>query len=284
MNGNVIEQFSNMTLVLTVTSGRSGTKLLTVLLREALRLAAEHEPAPRANFVLRSFIEAPSSAAHWLRSEKLPAMLASARNGFYAETSHLFCKGLIEPVLTLGMRPKLIILTRPAREVASSLFQMNIVPARTESGRLVLVSPSDPNVLTLPDWQKYTDYQLCYWYAREIERRQAHYESRRAELGLECLRVAMHDLRTPEALASIAEFLGATADEEAFARQKRILSSNQNSRQVASGSDNDRPLPIDRQAGEATVDANISQELTGLRSPTIVVRSMHAWRARKRGA
>lgn len=255
---DILEQARRITLALTVTSGRSGTKLLAVLISDALRLAAEHEPAPRVNFVMRSFIEAPSAAEGWLRTEKLPAMVAAVKDGFYAETSHLFCKGLLEPIVSLGIRPKLIILTRPAREVASSLYQMNVIPARTENGRLVLLGPSDPGVLQLPDWDRYSDYQLCYWYAREIERRQAKYM--RLAPQLECLRVAMHDLRTPEALEEIAGFLGAAADDEAYARQRAILQRNQNSRRAASGSCEDRPLPPDLDAEEMAVDGGILHE------------------------
>jgi hypothetical protein len=53
MTGSFLERAQHTTLALTVTSGRSGTKLLAVLLRDALGLAAEHEPAPRVNFVIQ---------------------------------------------------------------------------------------------------------------------------------------------------------------------------------------------------------------------------------------
>ena len=41
-------------LILTVTPGRSGTKLLARLLVECLDINAEHEAAPRLNYVLRT--------------------------------------------------------------------------------------------------------------------------------------------------------------------------------------------------------------------------------------
>ena len=227
---DIVEQARKTTLALTVTSGRSGTKLLTVILSEALRLAAEHEPPPRANFVMRSFVAAPSAAEHWLRTEKLPAMLAAAKDGFYAETSHLFCKGLIEPILALGLRPKLIILTRAARDVASSLYRMNVIPARTEAGRLVLLGPEDPGVLPLVNWRQYSDYQLCYWYAREIERRQTLYSELASNIHLQYLRIAMLDLKHPETIETLARFFGVTIDDQAFVRQAAILAQNQNSR------------------------------------------------------
>jgi hypothetical protein len=255
---DILEEFRQITLALTVTSGRSGTKLLAVLMSNALRLAAMHEPAPRVNFVLRAFIEAPSAARAWLITEKLPAMFAASRNGFYAETSHLFCKGLIEPILSLGIHPKLIILTRPAREVASSLYQMNSIPVRTESGRLVLLGPNDPGVTQLSDWHLCSDYQLCYWYAREIERRQSHYAALCSTIGMESIRIAMHDLLAPGTLQALANFFGAVANDEAFARQETITKTNQNSRRDASGYIEDRRLPLDLDAEEAVVDGNLA--------------------------
>ena len=58
------------TLVFTVTAGRSGTKLLATLLAECMGVDAEHEPAPRPNYVLRSIINAPEAASWWLLSER----------------------------------------------------------------------------------------------------------------------------------------------------------------------------------------------------------------------
>lgn len=260
MRQSVLERAQQFTLTLTVTSGRSGTKLLAVLLRDALGLAAEHEPAPRLNFVMRSFVEAPSAARAWLLTEKLPAMVSAARNGFYAETSHLFCKGLIEPMIQLGVNPTLIILSRPAREVASSLFRMNVIPVRTESGRLVLLGPDDSGVLRLPDWSRFSDYQLCYWYALEIERRQTHYLQNASALGLNCLHVPMRWLLSREHLGKLAAFLGAETSEDVFRRQSAILAHNQNSRKAASGSAVDRPLPHDLLAEEGAVDAAVTAD------------------------
>ena len=254
---DVVNQLRAITLGLTVTAGRSGTKLLAILLSEALRIAAHHEPMPRINYVMRSFVEAPGAAGTWLLTEKFPAMLALARNGIYVETSHLFCKGLIEQVISLGIRPSLIILTRPAREIASSLFKINVIPQRTENGRLVLLGPEDPGVLRLQNWRQYSDYQLCFWYAREIERRQAQYTKLAADIDLNYICVAMQDLRTREVLDTLARFLGTFADEQAFARQELVLSKNRNSREDASGSAAERPLPANLDDEESMVDASV---------------------------
>ena len=254
----LIAALNAKTLLLTVTSGRSGTGLLTALLRACPGIVAEHEPLPRVNFVLRSLVLAPEMAAAWLAHEKLPAMLARATGPVYAETSHLFCKGLIEPMLDLGLRPRFIILTRPAPEVARSLFQMNVVPERTGAGRLVLLGPRDPGVLPVAGADGLTDYQLCYWYAREIERRQAAYAGLFAARGLAAFRIGMHDLPRWDLFPRLAAFASGHSvapDEAAF---HAIAAKDQNPRIAASGGAADRPLPPGLDALEAAVDAAVA--------------------------
>ena len=255
----LIAALNAKTLLLTVTSGRSGTALLTALLRGCLGIVAEHEPPPRVNFVLRSLVLAPEMAAAWLAHEKLPAMLARATGPVYAETSHLFCKGLIEPMLDLGLRPRFIILTRPAPEVARSLFQMNVIPERTGAGRLALLGPRDPGVLPVADPDGLTDYQLCYWYAREIERRQAAYASLFAARGLAAFRIGMHELTRWDRFLLLATSVAGPAlvpDKAAF---HAVTARHQNPRAVASGGAPDRPLPLDIETQEAAADAAIQK-------------------------
>ena len=47
----------------------------------------------------------------------------------------------------MRLRPDIIILTRHAREVATSMLALDCIPDRTASGRLVLLGPRDPGVL-----------------------------------------------------------------------------------------------------------------------------------------
>jgi hypothetical protein len=113
-------------------------------------------------------------------------------------------------------------------------------------------------VLRLPDWPSFSDYQLCYWYALEIERRQAYYQQNARALGLGCVHVPMRGLLTRDTLAELAAFLGAELSQEVFARQSAIVARNQNSRKAASGSDADRPLPDDVLAEETAVEAAVT--------------------------
>jgi hypothetical protein len=181
------------------------------------------------NYVMRSIQGYPDAARWWLESEMYPAIAAELDQPVYLETSHLFCKGFIEPTLDLGLRPRFIILKRPANEVAESLYTLDCIPERTNSGRLVLLGPSDPGVWKIHGWNELSDYQLCYWYAREIERRQLHYAKLLPDQGCACLNLTLEDLTDASQFERVAHFLtGNTSkgfDDQAI---KDVLERNQN--------------------------------------------------------
>jgi hypothetical protein len=166
---------SGKRLIFTVTTGRSGTELLQRLFSVLPNVDALHEPEPKFSRVLRQVQEIPSLARDFLLCTKLPA-IARYERPIYVETGHLFSKGFLEPALQLGLRFDLIVLRRSPRDVAKSLYELDTIPARTEWGRNFLLAPTDPDVLPLPGWENLHDYQLCYWYCLEIERRAMLYQ------------------------------------------------------------------------------------------------------------
>ena len=195
------------TLIFTVTPGRSGTKYLTALLGSVPGIAAHHEPMPDFVTAMRRTQQDAEIAFAFLRDVKLP-FIAGLPSPIYAETSHLFCKGFFEPAILLGLRPKLIILRRPPSEVAWSLVERDTIPTRTPYGCLYLLDPRDPGVMPLPGWELMTDYQLCFWYALEIERRQLRYAGFAAQLGLPCFEVLQADLGKSDVFAGMMRALG----------------------------------------------------------------------------
>lgn len=216
-------------LIFAITSGRSGTKLMARILEECCNIQAEHEAIPRANFVLRSVQAHPEAAKWWLSSEKLPAIASRLDDRPYADISHLYCKGFIEAILQLGLRPDFIVLTRPTREVASSLYAINCIPKRSPSGQLVLLAPDDPGVLAPDDWHRWDDYQLCFWYAKEIERLQRHYSRILPSAGCRVFEISMQKLTDENAILQLIRFL--KQDSEAqfdVTTFKGIISVNQN--------------------------------------------------------
>lgn len=185
----------NQRLIFTVTTGRSGTGLLSTQLKHVTGATVHHEATPNFADVMRSAQNDPLVAKKFWLNDKLPAIQGTP-SSVYIETSHLFCKGFLEPLLHLGVIPELILLRRPHRDVAKSLTSLRTIPARTENGCRYLLSPDDPNVIQLSSWTQLSDYQLCYWYCLEIERRMKQYAKLITDSGGRTYEIAFHNLIT----------------------------------------------------------------------------------------
>lgn len=170
----VLEEAAARRLVFTATAGRTGTAYVTELFKELRDTLATHEPEPNFVHVMRRAQEHAPVAVDFLLRHKLPWIVAQPQSA-YVELSHLACKGFLEPMLTLGLRPGLLVLRRAPRDIARSLLERKTVPGRTSGGWMYLLQPGDPNTLPFPGHAGASDYQLCFWYALEIERRQARY-------------------------------------------------------------------------------------------------------------
>ena len=182
-------------LIFTVTTGRSGTAYLWRILELVPGIASRHEPKPMFADVIREVQARPAAAREFWLERKLPA-IAECGQPIYVETGHLFCKGFFEPLLELGETPDLILLSRPHRQVATSLLQLGTIPGRTEGGLRWYLSPEDPGVLPLADWRSLSDYQLCYWYCLEIERRARAYGETVRSRGGRVVAVTLAEINT----------------------------------------------------------------------------------------
>lgn len=196
----------NKRLLFTVTTGRSGTAFLASVLRLFNQVSAHHEPEPHFRHHLRSVQADPELAARFWREEKLPA-IARLNRPIYAETSHLICKGFLEPLIDLGITPDLILLLRPHRQVALSLFQLNTIPGRTDKAGQYYLRPDDPNVASISAWQHLHDYQLCYWYCLEIARRQIIYQHLVERLGARTITLRLDELNTLQGFRRLQLFV-----------------------------------------------------------------------------
>ena len=182
----------------TVTTGRSGSNLLTEVLSCRSSICSLHEPSPSFDSVMSLVQQYPFVANEFLLKKKKKAIERSlGQKLIYSESSHLFCKGFLEAWLDIDELPipDLICLDRDLRKVSKSLYQLNTIPARTWKGVRYYLSPSDGRNLTaLPDWKSLNDYQLCFWYCLEIEARKKHYASLISEHGGLCLHTSIDKL------------------------------------------------------------------------------------------
>jgi hypothetical protein len=193
-------------VILTVTTGRSGTGYLCSLL-QGFDICVLHEPEPNFVDVMRDAQSNPSVAERFLVERKLP-FIRGIPQSTYLETSHLACKGFIEPLLKLGIIPDLIILNRDRISVATSLYRLQTIPGRTSSGLKYLSSPDDPGVLSIGAWRGLHDWALCYWYCLEIERRASVYRHSVTKLGGNILETSVDSLETnDESLCELINYV-----------------------------------------------------------------------------
>ena len=156
-------------IILTVTTGRTGTNLLADALNVSRRIHTVHESKAFINN-MRSVQSTPSLATDVWINEMLP-LICSRKEPIFAETGHITCKGYLKPLLELGVIPDLILIKRSPRDVARSFTSLDSIAGRSKNGLKYLLSPEDPDVLQLPGHEDLNDYQLNYWYCLEIERR-----------------------------------------------------------------------------------------------------------------
>ena len=183
MEADVAARTAPRRLIFTVTTGRSGTRHLAFCLGSFRDVEARHEPRPKFSDALRSALADPAAARTFWREQKLP-VIARTRRPIYAETSHVACKAFLDALVETGARPSLVHLRREPRAVACSLLALATVPGRTRRGRKYYLGPDDPNHLPVDVPADAHDYQLCYWYALETERRAAFWAERARELDL----------------------------------------------------------------------------------------------------
>ena len=195
--------------ILAVSSGRSGTKHLSCILGLLPGVASLHEPEPNFVVEMRGAQEDPRIATEFLFQKKIPA-LAAIPHKYYAEISSLWCKGLLQAWLaeaTLPV-PDLILLDRDLRRIALSIFRLELTPERTRNGREWYLGPSVKTaLLKVGDTRKWSDYQLCYWYALEIEARKLVLGNLAAVKGGRVVRLDIEKLRSFRSLYRLVDAL-----------------------------------------------------------------------------
>jgi len=184
----------NKRIILTVTTGRSGTMLLSKLMALVPGVHSRHEIHPGYHEVLKETQSNQSVAVSFLLRHRIPYIEAIEEPVFF-EGNHVFCEGFYVPMLTLGIVPELVMLTRPAREVALSRWRRRDIPGRTFTGTQWLLSPwYDTCLAKLKDPSIYTDYQLCFWHCQEIAARQTEYAIKQKKVGGSFAFVTLNEL------------------------------------------------------------------------------------------
>lgn len=247
--------FDTRSLIFCVTNGRSGTKALTALFSRLPDVHACHEDKPSFHLLMR-WVQRNSELAQdfWLH-QKLPGIGKSPKP-IYLETSHLFAKGFIEPLLAIGGRPKMVFLRREPRLIAKSMLALGDVPGRSKRALKWYLAPDDPVFLKLKNADRLSDYQLCYWHALETEARQEHYRKLCRAHDLRFAEAETRSLNDLSAFEALCRELGIELTEADRQNLQQQIGSTINARTTEKKSA--VSLPIDFEEAEAEVRQLIS--------------------------
>lgn len=196
-------------LIFSLSSGRSGTKHLSRIIGLLPGVASLHEPVPNFSEEMRSAQEDHEVARVFLREKKLPE-IARITHDYYAEVTSMWCKGLLqawieEPGLPV---PDIVILDRNLRQIALSLFRLDLTPERTRNGKEWYMGPAASSaILKVESFASWTDYQLCYWYALEIDARKVLLGNIVAARGGRVHRTSIEKISTPRGVLALVKGL-----------------------------------------------------------------------------
>ena len=208
----LVSEIAKKNLAFAVTAGRTGTLFIQKLLALVPDTTSLHEPEPAFHRYFSRLRRDPEFAKEFLLEYKLP-FIAELPTSNYVELSHVFSKGYIEPLLALGVVPNIIMVRRPPREIALSYLERYTVPARTYYGFEYLLRPDQEGVLPLPGWRRMTDYQLIFWYALEMERRQRAYGEFLGGAGGAVCDITAIEMHNTQDFLRLVDTLGMSGDD-----------------------------------------------------------------------
>ena len=114
-------------------------------------------------------------------------------------------------------------------------------------------------MLPFPEWENLSDYQLCYWYAKEIEARQRHYRRFFDAKSIEWVDLDFSQIGDWENFNRLVAFISGSSSNVERMAFDQILSANQNPREGLLNGAPERELPEESKQEESFVDQSISR-------------------------
>jgi len=214
-------------IIMTISTGRSGTGLLAKLFELAVDTCSVHEPLPAFQDAFVNGQAEDDKALAFVRDEKGPAIEACGTK-HYAETSHYFGQGFLSAFIDLDVPLRLVILNRDPRAVAKSFERIKCIPMKTEKGLSLMPHPDKESALNVTGWEGFSDYQLCYWYCLETEQRKENAKALAAEKNIPVVEIDLDELVDFERFEAMTKVLGLTLQADAQARHGEITATKVN--------------------------------------------------------
>jgi hypothetical protein len=194
------------TITLMLSAGRSGTNKLATMMSTVPDVYAEHEGDPGFHTVRVANLEDPSVGKAFVKNKI--ELFNSKPQTHCVHTGHMVGEGFIEHFLDEGITPNIIVLRRPMREVALSMFNLKWIPGRHELIRGWYSGPDEPSVLPYNGWESAHNYQLCYWWCLDTERRIRHYTPILKEAGCKIYETTLDQMLDLTQFNKLLSFFG----------------------------------------------------------------------------
>ena len=221
-------------LVFCLSPGRSGTAYLTWLIKGLDGVVSLHEPEPKYQWETSNLQKDLRLAYEFVRNKKLPA-IGRIPGQLYFEASHYIEKGFLEAWGNTDVTPDFITLKRDPRKIALSWYALG-ADFHTDTAFVYqhMLHPEDKRPLFLPlkDWKSLNDYQLCYWYALESEKRAAHYAHLLAKRGAKFFETSVEQLASGEHILPLLQWLDIEPLEEELKVLKQRAQNRVNDKSV----------------------------------------------------
>jgi hypothetical protein len=149
-----------------LSAGRSGTHKLYKLLDGMDKLYAEHEGDPGFHTVRKS----DDSVKEKFVSDKITFYESTGKQNVL-HTGHILSLGFLETVEKSVFIKDCIVLYRPWREIATSMFVLDWIPYKQKIITPWYCGPDEADVLQYDGYETAHPYQLCYWWCMESDRR-----------------------------------------------------------------------------------------------------------------
>lgn len=241
---------TNKNIIFTITHGRTGTTMLTEILKIFSDIRSEHEPAPNYADIFPSVKENPRESINFLK--KKIDIINGFKEQHYAETSNVFGKGFLIPLVRMGISPQLIFLNREFRKTAKSLYTRGSFPMRTALGRRFSADPTVPGSLPIFEPHTLSNYQLCYWGVLDAYYRQIQVEQLYQKISGNFLWASTEDFNDFEKTLKIGSTLGLHVDnlEEARCIHEEITTIHHNPNRPSLAGIGETPIDHDEEETE----------------------------------
>lgn len=168
-------------IIFSLNTGRCGTQYLYQIMDTVPDVCSLHEPPPSFH---ENWGKKYKERRKWLKEVKIPYILGLSPP-IYFEASAQFSRGFVEPMLSLGYIPDVIVLRRNLTNVAMSLWRTNHIPGRLgDIANMYAYSPDHPYAfLKYSNYKHWTDYMCCYWQVLEMKYRMDKYSQTIKDAG-----------------------------------------------------------------------------------------------------